>query len=183
VNRRWQWAVVAGVIGVAAVGITMGVRSRDTAFVLVAEGVRAPDFRAVTLDAAPEVRTLADYRGQVTVLNVWATYCAPCRIEMPSFQRLYEEFRDDGLRIVAVSIDAPGMEKPIRDFVAEFGLTFDILYDSPGAIQRDYMTAGVPETFVIGRNGVIRLKELGYEEWDAPERKAFFQKLLAEQPD
>lgn len=181
-SRARQWWIVAAIVVLAAAGVTVGVNALSDEFATVTAGTRAPGFRGVTVDSVPQPRTLADYRNQVVVLNVWATWCAPCRVEMPSFQRLYEEFRDDGLRVVAVSVDAPGMEQPIRDFVAELGLTFDIVYDSPGAIQRDYMTTGVPETFIIGRDGVIRLKELGFRLWDSPEMKTLISGLLAE-PD
>jgi len=181
-TARRQWVIAVGVVVAASVALFMGVRTLRDEFVQVTVGTRAPNFRAVTLDSVPQVRTIEAYRGFVTVVNIWATYCAPCRVEMPSLQRLYDEYRDKGLRIVAVSIDAPGMESAIRGFAAELGLTFDILYDSPGAIQRDYMTSGgVPETFVIGKDGVIRFKKLGYEVWDAPDKKALFEQLLAEQ--
>lgn len=182
-NQRGQWLLVAVIVAAGAIGVALGVRAKTNGFDVIAEGSRAPGFRGMTLDSVPVARTLADYAGQVTIVNVWATWCAPCRTEMPSFERLYNEYRDDGLRIVAVSVDAPGMEEPIRDFVAELGLTFDIIHDSRGAIQRDYMTMGVPETFVIDKRGIIRLKELGYEQWDLPARKTFFEQLLAEEID
>src|SRR5918993_1023545 len=79
----------------------------------------------VTLDEAAVERTLDDYRGDVVLLNVWATWCGPCEAEMPSMQRLHESYADSGLRIVAVSIDDPGSEETIRAFVQRYGLTFD----------------------------------------------------------
>jgi len=119
VTARRQWIVATGVLAAVAAALAIGVRTLRDGFTQVTVGSRAPDFRAVTLDSAPQVRTLSAYAGHVTVLNVWATYCAPCRVEMPSLQRLYDEYRDKGLRVVAVTVDAPGMESAIRDFASE----------------------------------------------------------------
>jgi peroxiredoxin len=179
-TNRQQWMVVGVIVVLAAGGVAIGVRTLGDELVQVTAGSRAPNFTAVTLDSAPQLRTLADYRGQVTVLNVWATFCAPCRVEMPSMERLYAEYRPKGLRMVAVTVDAPGMENAIRAFTEDLGLTFDILYDSRGAIQRDYMTTGVPETFVIGKDGIVRFKYISAKEWDSPEVKALIDQLLAE---
>jgi len=79
-----------------------------------------------------------------------------------------------------VSIDQPGFEKQIRDFVKEFGLTFQILYDPTGKISNDYQTTGVPETFIIARDGVIRKKVIGAADWSSPTNRAIIGQLLAE---
>ncbi len=152
-------------------------------FQQVTVGSTAPDFEAFTVADSTQAATpvtLEAYKGKVTLLNVWATYCIPCRTEMPSIQRLYEEYKDRGLQVVAVSVDAPGMEQAIRAFAAEYTLSFDVLYDPPGAIQRNYMTVGIPETFLIGKDGIIRYKEIGGREWDAPTIRALVEQLLAE---
>ena len=118
-------------------------------------GTAAPEFSAFTLDSAPRLRTLADYRGSPVLLNVWATWCDPCREEMPSMQRLYEAYRDRGLRVVAVSIDDRGTEGLIREFVRDHHLTFDILHDRESAIMTSYQVRGVPQTFLISAAGEI----------------------------
>lgn len=179
-TRAQQWIAAALVLAVIAGGVLVASRSLSDEFVQVRVGDPAPRFQAVTLDSTPAPRSLEDYRGQVVVLNVWATWCAPCRTEMPSFQRLHDAYAGKGVRVVAVSVDAPGMEGPIREFVREFGLTFDILYDSQGAIQRDYTTIGVPETFLIGKDGVIRHKAIGPHEWDGTSVTAILDRLIAE---
>ena len=69
--------------------------------------------------SAPKAKTLADYKGDVVLLNIWATWCAPCRAEMPSIERLHREFGPRGLKIVAVSVDDPGQQKTVRDFARE----------------------------------------------------------------
>jgi cytochrome c biogenesis protein CcmG, thiol:disulfide interchange protein DsbE len=89
------------------------------------------------------------------MLNIWATWCFPCRREMPSFEALHREYGEDGFRVVAVSIDKHGAEREIRDFLEEYGITFTVLYDPDHEIVRRFNTIGVPETFLIDRNGVV----------------------------
>jgi thiol-disulfide isomerase/thioredoxin len=138
-----------------------------------------------TATAAPssalrEAKGIDDYTGEVVLLNIWATWCGPCRIEMPSMQRLQERLGPKGLRIVAVSVDDPGQAGAIRRFAQELGLTFDLLHDPTKAIERTYQTTGVPETFLIGRDGTIRRRSIGAEAWDSEANVAQLERLLAE---
>ena len=138
-----------------------------------------------TTTAAPspalrEVKGIDDYTGEVVLLNIWATWCGPCRIEMPSMQRLQERLGPKGLRIVAVSVDDPGQAGAIRRFAQELGLTFELLHDPTKAIERTYQTTGVPETFLIGRDGTIRRRSIGAEAWDSEANVAQLERLLAE---
>ena len=121
---------------------------------------------------------LSELKGNVVLLNVWATWCIPCRTEMPSIQALHDRYAARGLKVVAVSVDNPGSEETIRRFRDQFGLTFEILHDASGKIRQDYQTTGVPETFVIGRDGVIRKKVIAADNWDSPANRALFGKLL-----
>jgi peroxiredoxin len=178
VTARRQWLVVAATVFVAGAAIIIGSRLGRDAQVTV--GSRAPDFHAVTIDTVPAARSLADFRGHVTLLNIWATWCGPCAKEMPGLQRLYEEYQSKGLRIAAVSVDMQHMEKDIREFARRYGLTFDVLYDWKQAIARDYMTTGYPETFIIGRDGVIRFHMIGPVDRDSVQLRATITKLLAE---
>lgn len=146
-------------------------------------GVDAPPFSALTLDSVSRTKTLADYRGQVVMINIWATWCAPCRVEMPGIEQLHQAYYGKGLKIVAVSVDDPGTEPQIRSFVKEYGLTFEVLHDpggQEGRISRDYQTAGYPETVIIGRDGIIRKKLLGAHDWNSVENRALIDRLLAE---
>ena len=180
-TARRQWMVVAGIVAAATAGVWAGVHFLGDQFVQITVGSRAPDFAAVTLDSVPKQRTLADYKGQVTLVNVWATWCIPCEKEMPMLQRLYSEYKAKGLRIAAVSIDLPGMEAEIRRFTARYELGFDVLYDSDGKIKLGYMTTGVPESFLIGKDGVIRFKQISaINERDAAQIRALLDGLLAE---
>jgi peroxiredoxin len=120
---------------------------------VVTVGSRVPDYAARDLDGAP-VR-LAELRGEVVLLNVWATWCYPCRREMPGLEELHRELEGAGLRVIAVSVDAAGAAGEIRDFLDELGLTMAILHDSRGDVSRTFSTMGVPETFLIGADGTL----------------------------
>jgi peroxiredoxin len=174
--------VVASIVAALAIAGVVATRLTSDRLVPVAPGSRAPDFHAVriTPDSATPPVTLANYAGQVVIVNIWATWCDPCRAEMPSLQKLAAEFGPAGLKVVAVSVDNPRMEQSIRGFVKDFGLTFDILYDATGNIQEEYQTTGVPETFVIGKDGVIRKRVVGGSDWSAEPERALVRQLLAE---
>lgn len=155
--------------------LTAGVMLSEDMFP-VSVGSKAPDFTAVDLTTQDTV-TLADYEGEVVLLNLWATWCAPCREEMPSMERLYNILGPEGLKIVAVSVDFGSDE--VEEFVEEFGLTFDILHDRAQRVDAIYQTTGLPESFVIDRHGVIVKKTWGME-WDDPAQVAFLRRLLSD---
>ena len=127
-----------------------------------------------------EKKSLADFRGKAILLNLWATWCIPCRTEMPSIEAVHQALAPQGLKVVAVSIDDEGAEQKILDFAKEFKLTFEMLHDPSGSIQGIYRTTGVPETFVIGRDGVIRKKWIGAEDWNSDGNQRLLSSLLAE---
>jgi cytochrome c biogenesis protein CcmG/thiol:disulfide interchange protein DsbE len=181
-TNRSQWMLVGAIVAVVGGALAFGARTMGDSLPTVEAGAKAPSFTAVPVAnvAGTKARSIADYKGQVVLLNIWATWCNPCRAEMPSMQRLQSELGPQGLKIVAVSIDQPGMEQAIRDFTKELGLTFDVLYDATQNIQLQYVTSGVPETFVIGRDGVIRKRISGATDWNADSQKALLRQLLAE---
>lgn len=182
-TRRGQWlllfAIVAALAGV--VGITM-YGLRDDIFA-VDVGAKAPDFEAVTL-FDHEVRSLKEYyKGQVVLVNIWATWCAPCRREMPSLERLHREFGPRGLKIVAINAaDPDASDSTVKAFADSYGLTFDILRDMPAAgqdsIMAIYKTRGFPESFVIDKNGVIRKKWISEDDWSSQGNRALIASLL-----
>jgi cytochrome c biogenesis protein CcmG/thiol:disulfide interchange protein DsbE len=175
---RQQWTLVLAIVLVLGLTLFMATRILGTELFPVTVGATAPDFRARTLEAPVRERTLADYKGKVVLLNIWATWCGPCRIEMPSIERLHRDFGPRGLHVVAVSIDNPGMEKTVRAFADSLGLTFEILHDPSGDIQQLYQTTGVPETFVIGSDGTIRKKIIGADNWSSTSNRAVIASLL-----
>jgi cytochrome c biogenesis protein CcmG, thiol:disulfide interchange protein DsbE len=181
-TRRGQWLLVAVIllVGLGAVGVTMyGVR--DEIFP-VDVGAKAPNFEAATL-FDHKIRTLDDYKGQVVLINLWATWCAPCRIEMPSMQALYDEFGPKGLKIVAVnSADPDASDSIVTDFANGYGLTFDVLRDWPSrgrdSMKNIYKTTGFPESFVVDKSGIIRKKWSGADTWNSDGNRALIASLL-----
>jgi cytochrome c biogenesis protein CcmG, thiol:disulfide interchange protein DsbE len=177
---RQQLAIACVVIGVTAAIAYGATRYLRKELFPVELGTKAPDFKAYTLDSVPKQKTLADYRGRVLMINVWATWCLPCRVEMPSIEALNKEYAPKGLKIVAVSIDDPGTDSTIRAFVKQYGLTFEVLHDPQGKISEAYDITGYPETFILGKDGVIRRKLMSATNWNAPESRALVDRLLAE---
>ena len=174
------WAIVAfaSIVLVAWIG-----RER---YQPVITGSAAPAF--TVLDMAGQEVSLSDFLGEdVLLINVWATWCGPCLTEMPSMQRLYDELQDEDFEILAISIDAPagqfdlfGREGgDLMAFAEGLELTFPILHNPSGDIQQIYQTTGVPESFVIGKDGVIYKKVAGDTEWDASENVELIRRLLA----
>jgi cytochrome c biogenesis protein CcmG/thiol:disulfide interchange protein DsbE len=136
----------------------------------------APDFRAVDLATRDSV-SLEDYEGSVTLVNIWATWCLPCRDEMPSMQKLYDSLGTRGFRIAAISIDE-GSPEPVVAFAQKFGLTFDILHDRTGAVERLYQTTGVPESFLLDRRGILVKRVIGAHDWSSPANIGAVERLL-----
>jgi peroxiredoxin len=172
-------------LGVAlVVGYAYTARDRYRRAAILA-GAEAPEFTFPSLERGQV--SLSDYEGQVVLMNIWATWCGPCREEMPSMQRLYEAFEGEDFEILAVSVDAPfGEVDPqsgyaggdLAAFAHEYDLTFPILHDAAGGIRQTYQTTGVPETFVITRDGVIFKKWAGPTEWDLPVNRELIRRLL-----
>jgi len=182
-GARRQLTIVSIVLAVIAIALYAGERALHSEIFPVVVGSRAPDFQAFTLDSVPRAKSLADFRGQVVLLNVWATWCEPCRVEMPSIERLQQLYGPKGLKIVAVSIDDPGTDTQIRAFARTFGLTFEILHDPDNRITKQYDLGGYPETFVLGRDGIIRKKLMEATNWDSPENRALVERLLTDKTE
>ncbi len=179
-TQRGQWFVVLAIVGLLGGALVAGVTLLPTLAPISVQS-EAPEFHAVSVTTGDTVG-LADYRGTVVLLNVWATWCLPCVKEMPSMQRLYDSLQTNGLEVVAVSVDA-GSTEMVREWTAERRLTFDILHDVSATIERIYQTTGVPESFVIDRQGVIVKKVIGAAEWDHPTQIALMRRLLGADGD
>lgn len=175
-SAKHQWFVVGAVVAMLAIVLVMLTRATESQFAPITVGMRAPTFAARTLDERT-TKTLADYRGQVVLLNVWATYCVPCLKEMPSIEQLHKEFGPKGLHVVAVSVDDPGSEGAIQDFVTEHQLTFEVLFDPTSEIMRRYQIAGIPQSFLIGKDGVIRQRNYPVN-WYSDANRAVVAQLL-----
>lgn len=131
------------------------------------EPERAPSFAAITLDG--DSMALSDLRGEVVLLNVWATWCTPCRQEIPELQALHEEHGDQGLRVVGVTVDTRSAEPQVRRFVEDFGMTYDIWWDPDQTAVSKFEAVGVPLTVLIDREGRITWRHLGAFQRGDPE--------------
>lgn len=136
----------------------------------------APDFTLEDLSGRP--LSLKKLRGEVVFLNFWATWCVPCRQEMPTMEKLYQEFKGRGLVVVAVNYRETKEE--IQKFVDELGLTFPVLVDRDGRVSETYGVWSIPLSYFIDRKGDFIGKVSGYRRWDGPEGRAFFRMMLNE---
>jgi len=173
-----QWILVLCVLG----GLVLG----GTALVwygpgvsAIAAGSKAPNYEAVDLATGDSVKLRDHYRGHVVLINIWATWCIPCKIEMPAMQRVYDSLGPLGFRIAAVSIDQEGPEV-VEAFTQGLGLTFDILHDRSGAIQEAYQTTGVPESFLVDTTGIIMKRVIGAHDWASAVNVALIRRLLGD---
>lgn len=123
------------------------------------EGFTAPDFTLTMLDG--DTLTLSSLRGKVVVLNFWASWCLPCRAEMPALQHVYEDYSSLGLELVAVNAANQDSLLVVSGFVDEFGLSFPIPLDVDGSVSAQYLLNGLPTTFFIDRQGIIQKMEVG----------------------
>ena len=171
-----QWKIVLGVI-VVLVGGIFGLLMFGPEVEGATPGNRAPEYNVLNLTTGDSIAVPEAYADHVTLVNIWATWCLPCREEMPSMQELYASYKDQGFRIAAVSID-DGDPEVVRRFVREYGLTFDILHDRRTAIQQAYQTTGVPESFLLDREGTIVKRVIGAVDWNSAENRALIERLL-----
>jgi len=133
------------------------------------KGGPAPDFTSKTING--EEITLSKLKGKVVVLNFWATWCPPCRSEMPLFNRVYEKYRDRGFEIIAISTDSS--ERQVKKFIKEFGIKFPVVMDKQNLVSK-YNVSGLPTSFLIDRDGKIIKVRLGeYVEIEKDLKKLF----------
>jgi peroxiredoxin len=141
---------------------------------VAAVGMTAPDFTLV--DRTGKTWTLSELRGQVVFVNFWATWCPPCREEMPSMQRLYSSLPKDKFKMLAIlSNDKPELAD---SFAAKLGITLPILHDLASVVGPKYGLTGLPETFIVDKQGVLREKFIGPAEWDSPQFMQLMMKYI-----
>jgi peroxiredoxin len=139
-------------------------------------GDRAPDYAAASL--AGDSVSIAGLRGSVVLVNVWATWCIPCRKEIPELQALHQEFANRGLRVVGVSVDHGNADADVRAFAQEFGVTYTILRDPAERVSTAFFVPGVPATFLIDRSGIIAWRKLGPFTSSDPELQRALRQVL-----
>ena len=162
---------------IGLVAASVGVAAAAGLFWLQHRGPRlAPDFAVP--DLSGQAVRLSALRGKVVLLNLWTTWCPPCREEMPSMQRLYERLRDRDFQLLAVSQDEDG-KQVVEPFVKEMRLSFPVLVDPDHQVGDRYGVWGYPETFVIDRTGHVVEREIGPRDWASPEQVASLEALIA----
>jgi thiol-disulfide isomerase/thioredoxin len=166
-------ALVVALAFLASLAARSGAAEAPSNFVLHPEPTPMPE--VYFADGEGTARSLADFRGKFVLLNLWATWCAPCRREMPTLDRLQAMLGGPSFEVVALSIDRAGIE-PVRRFYAEFGIKALGLYiDTSGKALRELGAIGLPATVLIDRDGNELGRLIGPAEWDAPEMVAFLR--------
>lgn len=122
-------------------------------------GHPVPGYEALSLSG--DSVSLAAQKGKVVLLNVWATWCHPCREEIPELQQLHQRYQARGLELIGVSVDAAGNDAGIQEFAKEFRMTYPIWRDPDERISTQFLILGVPATFVVDRQGVLRWRKMG----------------------
>jgi peroxiredoxin len=153
-NRRILYAIIlaAGLVWIYLSADNSGAStSGETA--APQQGFLAPDFELT--DTSGESIRLSDLRGQAVLVNLWATWCPPCRAEMQSIEKIYNEYKDQGFVVLAVNMTYQDTPQKILPFVNEQGLTFPILLDETGDMADDYQLRSLPSSYFIGRDGII----------------------------
>jgi peroxiredoxin len=162
-NGRWT----ALTLGVLALGVIWTIAWRAPVAAISGsgpppsprEGFSAPDFTLELLGGGQT--TLSNLRGQVVLVNFWATWCPPCRAEMPAIEKVYRSFKPLGLEVLAVNLTDQDSEAAVAAFIQELGLTFPIPLDRDGSVSARYILRGLPSSFFVDRQGVIRSVVVG----------------------
>jgi peroxiredoxin len=136
--------------------------------------VSAPEFTLNDMDGEPH--RLADYRGKVVLINFWATWCPPCRAEMPSMEALNQAMAGDDFVMLAINVEQDGRSS-VPAFLEKSPHTFSVLYDDQGVVQTLYGVYKFPESFVIRKDGIIDDRVIGAIDWVHPETVAYFKEL------
>jgi peroxiredoxin len=135
----------------------------------------APNFILETVTG--EKISLKDFKGKAVLLNFWATWCQPCKKELPSMQRIYEELRSEGVEVVAISIDRNKKEQ-VEKYMKNYNLTFPVLLDPNQKVRKDYFILGLPTSYLIGGDGKLKGFISGAREWDSNASKEMFSTLI-----
>ena len=170
--------VIVGALAVLALAFGV-VWMQSSKYEPLVVGMNAPDFTLPDLQGKGQ--RLSDYRGKVIFLNFWATWCKPCKEEMPSMQMLWDNLQKEDFVMLAISMDRVTTKKDIPPFVENMKLTFPILTDSWGQTDTRYKLMGVPETYIIDQGGVLREKVIGPRDWTRDESITTIVQLLQKQ--
>ncbi|HEX6558402.1 MAG TPA: TlpA disulfide reductase family protein [Longimicrobiales bacterium] len=185
-EARSRTRLLRALVFAALAGLLVLAWTQRDRFMPIDVGARVPDYSATTLNG--ESFSLAAERGKVVVLNVWATWCLPCRREMPALERLHETLATRGLDVIGVSSDPETgstggfgeKSSDVRAFVKAYGITFRIIHDPAHTVEQLFLVQGLPTTLVVNKQGRIVAKVMGAREWASKEYLDYFEKLLSE---
>jgi peroxiredoxin len=160
--------------------ITFSLKQNDSIFkyskqIAIEEELPAPDFTLPGLNG--ELISLSEFKGNVVLINIWATWCPPCVYEMPSMEKLHQQFKNEKFKILAISIDSQGA-KAVAPFMKNHNLTFQTLIDPAGTIRTSYGVNSIPQSFIIDKQGHLLKKIIGPIDWATPEVFRFFRELF-----
>ncbi len=144
------------------------------------EGQRGPAFRLAAFPSGtpPGRRSLDDYRDRLVVLNFWATWCAPCTVEMPTLEALWRAYREQGLVVIGVSVDRGAPRALLEPYLRNLGLTFPILVDPDLEVSQRWRISALPASFVIRPGGEVAGMAMGAREWNSPAMRELLASLL-----
>jgi len=162
-NLKYRQIIVALILALGLIWIYVS-RDRSNGFnsgklAAPQQGFAAPDFELQTTSG--ETIKLSDLRGQAVLVNLWATWCPPCRAEMQSIEKIYNEYSDQGFIVLAVNMTYQDNGERVIPFVTEQGLTYPILLDETGDIANTYQMRSLPTSFFINREGIINEVVIG----------------------
>lgn len=161
-------------LSVAVSAGTIQERLTENGFAISDKIVQSINFKLENIHGIEE--ELTDYRGKVVFLNFWATWCGPCRYEMPSMEKLHNEFKGDGLEILAINL---GETVPlVKEFLEEYNLSFTVLMDKDNSVAQVYGVRSIPTTYLIDRDGDILGMAVGAREWDSNALRELFREIL-----
>jgi peroxiredoxin len=164
-------------VALFAAAVAALVVSREPSGPVLRAGAIAPDF-SLPVAGGAEI-SLASLRGRVVFVNFWATWCAPCREEAPSLERLYRALQGEDFKILGISIDASADDAAVQAFAREFELSFPIPRDTDKRVYGAYRVSGVPETFLVDREGRVLERFVGPQDWDDPRYARAIRRALA----
>lgn len=178
VRRIAHWQISRTLCIFSLCAITLLFVSCQSSSPNVAEGHRAPKLEIHDAKTGGRV-ALDQYTGRVMFINFWATWCAPCREELPSIEALYREFGSDG-RFVMLTVLYKDAPESASQYMGENGYSFPIYTDPDGTSAKEYGVTGVPETYLVDKKGVLRKKIIGSLDWSSKEARSFVNALLLE---
>lgn len=161
------------VIAMLHTGLAMAAEAQQQTLPVLAKSFRAPDFALKGEDG--KTYRLMDYRGKVVVINFWATWCPPCRYEMPSLERAWAMLKDKDVVVLAINVGENA--DVIFEFTGQYPMSFPLPMDVDGTVIKQYPVTGLPTTYVVNPDGMVTHRAVGSREWDDPQLLAVLLKL------